>query len=126
MKISEQDIKKLKGLSDAEALLRLKESGYNERPSAKKRSIFKIVFEVFCEPMFLLLVACGTLYLILGDVGEALMLLGFVFVIIGINIYQENKTERALDALKDFTRREAFQMLDMIWKAARAAQAKAA
>lgn len=101
MEIAEQDIKKLQGLSDAEVLLRLKKSGYNELPSAKKRGIINIVFEVFREPMFLLLVACGTLYLILGDVGEALMLLGFVFVIIGITIYQENKTEKALDALKD-------------------------
>jgi Ca2+-transporting ATPase len=101
VKIAEQDIKKLKGLSEVEALSRLKESGYNELPSSKKRGIINIIIEVFCEPMFLLLVACGTLYLILGDVGEALMLLGFVFVIIGITIYQENKTEKALDALKD-------------------------
>ncbi len=103
MEISEQDIKKLQGLSAAEAAERLKKCGYNELPSAKKRSIIKIIIEVFCEPMFLLLVACGTLYLILGDVGEALMLLGFVLVIIGITIYQENKTEKALDALKDLS-----------------------
>ena len=51
--------------------------------------------------MFLLLVACGTLYLLLGDVQEGLMLLGFVFVIMGIEFYQEKKTEKALDALKD-------------------------
>ncbi|HNV53515.1 MAG TPA: HAD-IC family P-type ATPase, partial [Tenuifilaceae bacterium] len=48
-----------------------------------------------------LLVACGTLYLILGDIQEGLMLLGFVFVIMGIEFYQEKKTEKALDALKD-------------------------
>jgi Ca2+-transporting ATPase len=46
-------------------------------------------------------VACGTLYLVLGDVQEGLMLLGFVFVIMGIEFYQEKKTEKALDALKD-------------------------
>ncbi|MGB3222661.1 MAG: hypothetical protein WBB23_07650 [Desulforhopalus sp.] len=39
--------------------------------------------------MFLLLVVCGTLYLIFGDVQEGLMLLGFVFVIMGIELYQE-------------------------------------
>ena len=101
MKIAERDIKKLQGLSEGDVLSRLRESGYNELPSAKKRGIINIISEVFREPMFGLLVACGTLYLILGDVGEALMLLGFVFVIIGITIYQENKTEKALDALKD-------------------------
>ena len=101
MKISEQDIKTLQGLSSAEAAERLRKCGYNELPSAKKRSIIKIILEICKEPMFLLLAACGTLYLILGDVEEALMLLGFVFVIIGITVYQENKTEKALDALKD-------------------------
>ena len=51
MKILEQDIKNLKGLSDAEAVKRLKECGYNELPSAKKRGIFKIILEIFKEPM---------------------------------------------------------------------------
>ncbi len=60
-----------------------------------------IAWGVVKEPMFLLLVACGTLYLVLGDVQEGLMLLGFVFVIMGIEFYQEKKTEKALDALKD-------------------------
>jgi hypothetical protein len=36
---------------------------------------------------------CGAVYLILGDVQEALMLLAFVFIIIGITFYQEHKTE---------------------------------
>ncbi len=51
----------------------------------------------------MLLVAGGILYLILGDVEEALMLLGFVFVVIGITLYQERKTERALEALRDLS-----------------------
>ena len=53
--------------------------------------------------MFLLLVACGTIYLLLGDVQEAIMLLGFVFVVVGITLYQERKTERALEALRDLS-----------------------
>ena len=116
MKIAEQDIKKLKGLSESEAAKRLKEYGYNDLPSAKKRNIINIIIEIFKEPMFLLLVACGTLYLILGDVGEALMLLGFVFVIIGITIYQENKTEKALAALKDLSSPRALVIRDGIEK----------
>src|SRR5512136_182276 len=97
------DVAKLKGLSIEEAASRLSSEGYNELPLAKKKSVFTILFEIVKEPMFLLLIACGVLYLILGDVKEALMLLGFVFVIIGITLYQENKTERALDALRDLS-----------------------
>jgi Ca2+-transporting ATPase len=97
------DINSLQGLTDEEVMERLASDGYNELPSTEKRTIFHILFEVIREPMFLLLIACGGLYLILGDVQEALMLLGFVFVVIGITIYQEQKTEKALDALRDLS-----------------------
>jgi Ca2+-transporting ATPase len=64
------------------------------------------------EPMFLLLVACGTLYLFLGDIREGLMLLSFVFVVMGIEFYQEKKTEKALDALKDLASPRALVIRD--------------
>jgi len=101
--INNFDISSVKGLSDQEAEKRLKQEGPNELPSSKKRSLFIIVFEVVREPMFLMLVACGILYLFLGDIEEALMLLGFVFVVMGITLYQERKTERALEALRDLS-----------------------
>lgn len=93
----------LTGLSEAEVAARLQQHGYNELPSSKSRSIFATAWEVVREPMFLLLLACGTIYLVLGDVQEALMLLGFVFVVLGITLYQERKTERALEALRDLS-----------------------
>jgi P-type Ca2+ transporter type 2C len=54
------------GFSEEAASSRLREEGYNELPSSKRRSIVAIALEVIREPMFLLLVACGTTYLILG------------------------------------------------------------
>jgi P-type Ca2+ transporter type 2C len=90
-----------KGLSQKEALEILQKEGSNELPSSKPKSLFTIALGVAKEPMFLLLVACGTLYLILGDIQEGLMLLSFVFFVMGIEFYQEKKTEKALDALKD-------------------------
>jgi Ca2+-transporting ATPase len=91
------------GLSDEEAARRLTLHGYNELPAAKKRLGIRIALDVVREPMFLMLIACGALYLVLGDLQEALMLLGFVFVIAGITFYQERKTERALEALRDLS-----------------------
>lgn len=91
------------GLSEAEVTQRLRQHGYNELPFAKSRSILATAWNVVREPMFLLLLACGTIYLILGDVQEAVMLLGFVFVVLGITLYQERKTERALEALRDLS-----------------------
>ena len=97
------DIKKISGLSHEEASRRLQEYGYNELPSTKKRSLLVIMFDVVREPMFILLIACGTIYFLLGNFNEALMLMGFVLVVIGITFYQERKTERTLEALRDLS-----------------------
>lgn len=89
------------GLSEQAVKEKIIKEGFNELPSSKPKNLFKLAWGVVKEPMFLLLVACGVLYLALGDVQEGLMLLGFVFVIMGIEFFQERKTEKALDALKD-------------------------
>ena len=92
---------KIKGLTHEQVKQKQASEGFNELPSSKPKSLFGIALGVIQEPMFLLLVACGSLYLFLGDIQEGLMLMGFVFVIMGIEFYQEKKTEKALDALKD-------------------------
>ena len=99
---------KLTGLTQDEVLLRQKQDGFNELPAQGRRKEIDILIGVLKEPMFLLLIACGSLYLLSGELQEALMLLGFVFVIIGITFYQEKKTERALEALKDLSSPRAF------------------
>lgn len=102
----------LSGISEKEALRRLEDEGYNELPSAGRRSTLSITAEILKEPMFLLLIAGGAIYLMLGDVQEAAMLLGFVFIIISITLYQERKTERALEALRDMSSPRAFVIRD--------------
>jgi len=106
------DIETVIGLSEEEARDRLDKEGYNEIPSTKNRSVIAIIVEVIREPMFLLLVACGIVYLILGDIREASMLLAFVIVVIGITFYQERKTERALEALRDLSSPRALVVRD--------------
>ena len=104
------------GLSETQAQEKIAKEGFNELPSSKPRNLLVIALGVVREPMFLLLVACGSLYLILGDVQEGFMLLGFVFVIMGIELYQEKKTEKALDALKDLASPRALVIRDGVEK----------
>ena len=106
------DIDSITGLSSNDVSRKLKDEGYNELPSSGKRSLFGIIFSVIKEPIFLLLVASGSLYFILGDVTEGLVLLSFVFVVIGITVYQEQKTEKALDALKNLSSPRALVIRD--------------
>lgn len=102
----------IKGLTQKEASEKLHAEGYNELPSSKPKNVFAIAAGVIKEPMFLLLVACGSLYLVLGDIQEGLMLLSFVFVVMGIEFFQEKKTEKALDALKDLASPRALVIRD--------------
>jgi len=97
------DLAGFTGLSEDEALARLREEGPNELPGEKRRTFWAIAFEVLRQPMFLMLVAAGSLYLVMGEPIDALMLLGFVFVVMGITVVQERRTERALDALRDLS-----------------------
>jgi P-type Ca2+ transporter type 2C len=103
---------KINGLTESEAEKRIRNEGYNEISGHKQQSIFLTIFNILKEPMFLLLIACGIIYLFLGDIKEAIMLLFFVFVIIGINIYQENKTEKTLEALRDLSSPRAVVIRD--------------
>jgi Ca2+-transporting ATPase len=106
------DVRQIAGLTQSQAAQRLAEEGYNELPSSRRRNGLAIALEVIREPMFLLLVACGVVYLFLGEPKEALMLLGFVFVVMGITIVQERRTERALDALRDLSSPRALVVRD--------------
>jgi Ca2+-transporting ATPase len=91
----------LKGLTEAQVKENLEKYGFNELPSEKKRSIFFILVKVLKEPMLLLLLASGLIYLLLGDIKDSLILLSFIFLMIGMTFYQERKTQRALESLKD-------------------------
>ncbi|WP_066156255.1 cation-translocating P-type ATPase [Hydrogenophaga pseudoflava] len=91
------------GLSSATAAQRLAEDGPNALPGGQRRSLLSIARDTAKEPMFLLLLAAGTLYLVFGDLQEGLTLFGFVLVTLGLTLYQEGKTERAIEALRDLT-----------------------
>jgi Ca2+-transporting ATPase len=100
------------GLSDADARRRLAEDGPNELPVSRPRGVLRLLREVVTEPMFLLLVACGAIYMALGDRHEALMLMGFVFVVMGITFVQQRRTERSLEALRDLSSPRALVIRD--------------
>ncbi len=91
------------GLDQATAAQRLREEGPNELGVSQRRTLRDIAWEVVREPMFLLLLGAGTIYLVMGDTREALILLGFVMIIMAITALQERRTDNALDALRDLS-----------------------
>jgi Ca2+-transporting ATPase len=91
------------GLSLSIVLQRQEDEGFNELPASKPRRTIYILLGVLSEPMVYILLGCGVVYFLIGDRQEAVMLLGFLLLIIFIEIFQEQKAERALDALRDLS-----------------------
>ena len=91
------------GLSPSFVLQRQMEEGLNELPQSRPKKTLSIILDILKEPMVYLLLGCGVIYFFLGDHQEAIMLIGFLILIIGITVLQEAKAERALQALKDLS-----------------------
>ncbi|CAL4869401.1 Calcium-transporting ATPase 1 (plasmid) [Asticcacaulis sp. MM231] len=95
------------GLTPAEAEARLKVDGFNQLPSPDRRTPLRIIFEVVREPMLSLLMVGGLIYLLLGDLKEALVLMAFAILSVLITVIQETRTEKVLEALRDLTSPQA-------------------
>ncbi len=93
----------VQGLSEPESAARLAAEGPNELEQDGKRGLLAAVAAVVKEPMLLLLLGAGAVYLLLGSLEEALALLFSVLVVIAITLIQERKTERAVAALRDLS-----------------------
>jgi Ca2+-transporting ATPase len=91
------------GLSSAEAGRRLAEDGPNRLPHRERRGWAGILAEAAREPMFVLLLGAALLYVLLGELRESLFLAFMVLVVLGITVFQEGRTERALEALRDLS-----------------------
>ncbi len=92
-----------RGLSEREAATRLKADGPNTLPQADRRTFGRIVLEILREPMFALLLGAAVIYLVLGDLKEAVVLAVFACTSVLIAVVQETRTERVLESLRDLT-----------------------
>ena len=102
----------LDGLTAQTAADRLATDGPNELPTARKRNLLQQAWDVVREPMLLLLIGAGTINFLLAEPLDGAILMSFVLVVIGISIYQEHKTENALEALRDLSSPRALVVRD--------------
>ncbi len=103
------------GLTTTQAAEQRLRFGRNELEASRRWPVLDSLRHIVTEPMFILLaVACG-LYFFLGDLTEALMMVVSILFVAGIEIYQETKSERALEALRRFTRAQVRVKRDGEW-----------
>nr|WP_307989302.1 cation-translocating P-type ATPase [uncultured Niameybacter sp.] len=91
------------GLTTAEATKLQEQYGKNELTPLKKESFFHKVLHIISEPMFLLLIVAAIVYFLLGEPQDGAIMLIFVIGIISIDVIQEWKTDKTLNALKDLS-----------------------
>jgi Ca2+-transporting ATPase len=89
------------GLSQREAENRLKKVGTNSLMSNKKISPQKILVAQFKDILVLILIGSTILSLIMGEYIEAIAIIAIVLVNSLIGFFQEYRTEKTLDALKN-------------------------
>jgi P-type Ca2+ transporter type 2C len=91
------------GLSDDEARARLARDGPNRLPRGPRRGLLRITLEALLQPMILLLLATTLAYALLGSGTDAIGLLVSVLLIAVIAVYQQQRTERVLDSLRELS-----------------------
>ena len=101
--MTKQQIKELQGLTTLNAKKLQEKFGKNELMAKEKESFVRKILKVICEPMFLLLIVAAVIYFILGEPKDGAIMLVFVVGIISIEVIQEWKTDKTLNALKDLS-----------------------
>ena len=108
----QKSINTYEGLSDSEVVRLLTKYGYNELASKNKEGWLSAILQILLKPMIFLLLGGGVIYMILGETRDALVLLASVFLVVGITFYQERKTEKTLEALKNLSSPRALVIRD--------------
>lgn len=97
------NINQIQGLASSDVVRRHKKFGFNELPNQDRKNFLKIIIGLATEPMIFLLLITVIIYFILGDHNEAFLLMASFVGIIGIEFYQEAKTEKSLQALRNLS-----------------------
>ncbi len=89
------------GLSNKEAALRVKKYGLNALPKKNQMLLIKNIVSQFSDLLVIILVVAGVLSSLLGDSRTAVVMFAVVLLNASIGFWQQYKTERTLEALKN-------------------------
>lgn len=96
-------IENIKGLSEQEIPALLQKYGKNIFEKDRSGAFFNILWGTLREPMFILLAIACSVYFIIGEVSEGFLMAAAMIFDAAISFFQENKSTKALKALKEFT-----------------------
>ena len=98
------------GLTQSEAEIRLDRNGPNSLPESDNDGIFHVLIEQVREPMILILIVIGLIYLLIGTPVESVAVIVIVFIVITIEIYNVRKARISILALRSLVSAKAWVM----------------
>lgn len=112
---SEKHHSQFQGLSTEQAEQQRLLFGKNALEDDRSNAFWKHLISLLTEPMFILLFVACSIYFILGEWTEAVMMLVAILFVTGIELYQERKSEKALETLRAYTRAKVKVLRDAQW-----------
>ena len=96
------------GLTSAEAAERIQKNGKNKLAEPKKDSIFQQLLKQISDPMIIILLVAaavsGVLAVLEGEsFADVIIILAVVVINAVLGVYQENKAEKAIEALQEMS-----------------------
>lgn len=91
------------GLSKDEIEKRRDKYGKNEFTIREERSFFKDLIDALSEPMILILIVAAIISGIIGEVTDAVGIVGAIVIGVGIGMITESKSKKAAEALSKLT-----------------------
>ena len=104
----EQTKSSREGLSEAGARKRLSENGRNKLAEGKKDSIIKQFLKQLADPMIIILLVAAAISGVLAvaegeSFADVIIILAVVIINAVLGVYQENKAEKAIEALQEMS-----------------------
>ncbi len=111
-----------KGLTEAEAAVRLRRDGKNEMKEARKKTLLESFFEQLNDPLIYVLIGAAAVSVMLKEVSDAVIIGVVVFMNAIVGMVQEGKAQKALDSLKKLTSPRAVVIRDGVKREVAAAE----
>lgn len=90
---------KYRGLTSAEVSAARATYGTNELQQHRQLNIFQRILHIFAEPMFIFLFVAASIYFLVGEFTDGVIMVLCVLFVCGIEFFQEQRTDKALEAL---------------------------
>ncbi len=98
--VYERLVSRPEGLSREEAVKRLKKYGENRLLEGKKRNLFQIFLEQFCDMLVWILIGAAIVSMLSGNLESVIVIFTVIILNAVLGAVQNKKAEKSLDSLK--------------------------